>query len=203
MIPEILTTALAEIGNRLVRLDPDSAARLAPLAGKAILLQSTSPAFALYLLPDDAGIIRVRERHDAAPDVVVRGTLGAFVRLARPGTAPDPALLRAVAIEGDIEAGQRLLSVFSRLDIDWEEQAAQVLGDVAAHQLGNAVRALHRFGTQAVSTLVRDAGEYLQHERRITPPRAQVEAFLDAVDTLRADVDRLEQRMLRLRGRAS
>ena len=40
--------------------------------------------------------------------------------------------------------------------------------------------------------------EYLQEESRLTPADAEVRHYLDAVDTLRLDTDRLEARLKRL-----
>jgi ubiquinone biosynthesis protein UbiJ len=40
--------------------------------------------------------------------------------------------------------------------------------------------------------------EYLQEESRITPTKIEVERFLNAVDALDADIERLEARTSRL-----
>ncbi len=50
----------------------------------------------------------------------------------------------------------------------------------------------------SVRTLGADVSEYLREESRILASHARVDAFLDAVDVLRADVDRLEVRVRRL-----
>jgi ubiquinone biosynthesis protein UbiJ len=52
----------------------------------------------------------------------------------------------------------------------------------------------------AADTLEQNLTEYLLEESRLLPKRAQVEKFLAAVDTLRADSDRLVQRVQRLQG---
>ena len=40
--------------------------------------------------------------------------------------------------------------------------------------------------------------EYLQEEARLVPAEAELKAYLDAVDDLRMDVDRLEARLKQL-----
>ncbi len=75
---------------------------------------------------------------------------------------------------------------------------SKITGDVIAHQLGNAIRHGINWGKQTADTLVRDAGEYLREESRHTPDREEVDVFLNMVDELRSDVDRLDQRVKRL-----
>jgi ubiquinone biosynthesis protein UbiJ len=104
----------------------------------------------------------------------------------------------AVQINGDIDLGQRFQRLLEKIDIDWEEQAARVMGDVAAHQLGNALRDLRTWSTQSLHTLRADAAEYLQEESRLLPLRARAESFQRAVESLRLDAERLEQRFQRL-----
>jgi ubiquinone biosynthesis protein UbiJ len=43
-----------------------------------------------------------------------------------------------------------------------------------------------------------DLSEYLQEESRIVPAKPEIEAFMDGVDILRSDVDRLHARVERL-----
>jgi ubiquinone biosynthesis accessory factor UbiJ len=92
---------------------------------------------------------------------------------------------------------QRLLAA---VDIDWEEQAARLIGDVAAHELGRLLRAADAWGRQAADILGRDLAEYLQEEGRVLAPAAARRArrLPAAVDVLRDDVDRLTQRVARL-----
>jgi ubiquinone biosynthesis protein UbiJ len=75
------------------------------------------------------------------------------------------------------------------------------VGDVAAHQLGNLARGVAGWGRASAEALARDAGEYLQEERRWLPHRRPVQGWMAEVDRLRGDLDRLEARVERLRRR--
>lgn len=199
MIPGFVTHTIADIGNQLLRLDPASPSRLASLAGKVVLVDCISPTFKVYFIAS-ADAVRMAHDHEGPHHAAVRGTLGALMHVARPGASEDPASFRELEVEGDTEIARQFLALSSRLDIDWEEQASQVVGDEAAHHLGNLLRALNEVGPRAVQVLLHDVGDYLQYEARFTPPRSQVAAFLEAVDILRGDVDRLEQRVRLLQG---
>jgi ubiquinone biosynthesis protein UbiJ len=198
-----LTTLLEEVINRALRLDPATLARLAELEGKAIRLRAAGDyPFEVIVLPDASGL-RLRRRHEREPDVTLTGDIPVAFRFALRRFVPEVVAAGEVQISGDIGLGQRFQRLLEQADIDWEEQAARVLGDVPAHQLGNAVRGLGGWAGQALRTLRQDLGEYLQEESRLLPVRARVGAFRRDVETLERDLDDLERRLARLRGTAS
>jgi ubiquinone biosynthesis protein UbiJ len=187
-----------EVGNRLLRLDPETLDRLASLDGRVVCVELVAPPLRLYLVPW-AGGLRVQGATEQPADVCLRGSLAGFARLAQ-GT-PDPSMFAGgeLVIEGDAELGQRFASVLRRLDLDWEELASRVVGDAAAHQLGALAQGALRWATGAAAVVARDVREYMQQERRELPPRERVDSFMREVDVLRADTDRLELRVDRLR----
>jgi ubiquinone biosynthesis protein UbiJ len=197
--PALLSLAEEAI-NRVLRFDPEVRQRLGELHGRIIRLRlSGVTPLDIYVLPSESGL-RLRAEHDQEPDVTIRGEVPLFAKLALGRITSRPVSAGEIQISGDIELGQRFQRILERIDIDWEEQAARVIGDVAAHQVGNAVRGLSRWSAQSLRTLGEDASEYLREETRLLAPRAQVESFLRAVDVLRDDVDRLEKRIARLPG---
>ncbi len=197
-----LVNLLQEAVNVILRLDPDTLARLGEFDGKCIGLRLAGEGRDLefFLFPSPAGL-RIHTAHDAVPDVIIRGDVPVFTRLVFGSSSATRA--GELQISGDIDLGQRFQRILRELDIDWEEQAAQLMGDVLAHQLGRAARELRAWGRSSAAFLRQDLREYLQEESRLLAPRPQTEAFLRAVDVLRADADRLEKRLESLAGRAA
>ena len=76
--------------------------------------------------------------------------------------------------------------------------AEPVVGDAAAHQIGEVARSVARWGAEVRSTMQANVREYLQEERRDLPSRYEVERLAGDIDTLRDDVDRLAVRIDRL-----
>jgi ubiquinone biosynthesis protein UbiJ len=193
-----LTTLAQTLGNRVLRLDPETLKRLGEFDGKLICLRFVRPELPpleLFLWPSEAGF-RIETRCDTVPDVTIAASSVVFARLA---------LKRGIAsgemqISGNMELGQKFQRILGQIDIDWEEELAHVTGDVIAHQVGNALRAAQRFGEHAYRTLTQDAAEYLQEEARLLARRERVEQFLSDVDRLRSDVERLAKRLERLDG---
>jgi ubiquinone biosynthesis protein UbiJ len=75
------------------------------------------------------------------------------------------------------------------------------LGDVAGHQLAQALRAAYGWGRQASTSLGRQLDEFIHEEARLTPPRLELEDFYRDVQDLVLRVDRLRSRTERLRMR--
>ncbi len=188
--------------NRVLRWDPDTLVRIGDLEGKVIRLRvaGTRP-LEIFVLPSRTGL-HLRHRHDGEPDVTLTGDVPVFARLAWRRVVPEVVPAGEVQISGDIDLGQRFQRLLEKIDIDWEEQAARVMGDVAAHQLGNVLRGVSVWSKQTLQTLRQDFVEYLQEESRLLPPPDRAETFGQAVETLRHEVERLEKRVARLRAMA-
>ena len=63
---------------------------------------------------------------------------------------------------------------------DLEEELSRVIGDVAAHQIGNVARTALGFARRAHDTLQQNVAEYLQEEGRDVPSRTEAEEFMPA-----------------------
>ena len=195
----LMTELFEEFINRILRFDPDTLARLAELQGKVIRLRASGDRpFEIFVLPDESGL-RLHSRHDREPDVTLAGDIPVIFRFALRRIIPDVVAAGEVQISGDINLGQRFQRLLEQADIDWEEPAARVLGDVAARQLGNALRHLGGWTRRSLHVLGEDTAEYLQEESRLLPSRSRAEAFRQAVDALRFEAERLESRLERLR----
>ena len=102
------------------------------------------------------------------------------------------------AIRGDAELAARFRELLELLRPDPEEELSLIVGDVPAHQLGRAARALLELLRRASDTAWRNTADYLAHERAHLVPRREGEQFLRGVDALRDDVERAAARLEQL-----
>lgn len=191
-------TGLEAVLNGYLKLDPMALGRLSRLAGKVIAIELRGLDIVFYLLPDKTGV-SVRGAVGASPDTTLRGTPWALMRLGLAKNQQGLLFSGDVEIFGDTETGQRFKEILDTMDIDWEEQLSKLVSDVVAHKVGNVVRGLQDWSTQTIDSINADITEYMQEESHLLPRREEVEEFLSSVDTLRADVDRLEKRVARLK----
>ncbi|MDE2071080.1 MAG: SCP2 sterol-binding domain-containing protein [Gammaproteobacteria bacterium] len=166
------------------------------LDGKVIALELKELPLKLYFLSQSERLA-VRAAHEGKIDLTVRAPSFALLEAAlKRGDAPP----RGIELNGDAETGQTFSRLLKQADLDWEELLSRYVGDVAAHQIGNLARGLLRWGRDAGTRLAQDLAEYLQYESSTLPPRHEVEVFLDGVDRLKNDTERLAARVQRLAG---
>ena len=193
-----LETAL----NGYLGLDPVTRQRLAALHGRTVGVEMAGLGLTLFFTADEAGVLQVYGRHEGEPDCWLRGTPLDLLRAGDHAKGPDQLFSQRVRIEGDSALAQRFGAILADVDIDWEEHLSRIVGDVAAHEVGSAARAARDFGQRTGRTAEQNLREYLQEESRLLPTRYEAKEFLDAVDALRDDVERLAARVERLRNRA-
>lgn len=200
MVAVLATAALEKALNHCLQMDPETLAQVTRLEGKVIALVMEGLDKSIYIVPTADGL-RVQSIFEDEPDVTIKG--GVF-SLARLGLSKDPASVFGDGVEmvGDAQLGRKVQHILASLDLDWEEQLSRLSGDVVAHQVGNTLRDLFAWGGKTVETLGRDVAEYFQEESRDLVVKPELDQFLDRVDTLRSDVDRLAQRVKRLQGQS-
>ena len=136
-------------------------------------------------------------QHEGTPDATLSGTPLSLLRMA--GPAPEAALRTgSVHIQGDAEVAQTFSELLKQARPDLEEELSRILGDVAAHHVGNVARSALGFARRAADTFTQNVSEYLQEEGRDVPSRTEAEEFISGVDRLRDDVDRFEARLVLL-----
>ncbi|MCB1706775.1 MAG: SCP2 sterol-binding domain-containing protein [Halioglobus sp.] len=201
--PTLHTAALAALEaalNRALALSPHSVTELARLDGCVFALHCTAPPLSFYLHPGTNGI-RLTGFHHGPVTTSIKGEAGDFTELA---TASDPTatlINGGLEMEGDSGPLIELQGILSGLDIDWEAPLVDTLGDVAGHQLAQALRHTFAWGRQASASLARQLDEFIHEEARLSPPRLEVEDFYRDVRELEQRVDRLQSRTERLRQR--
>ncbi len=187
---------VAKLLNRNILESTPARELCAKLAGTVVAVRVSDTALAAYFVVDDEAIDVVAVTAQD-PDVLITGSLLTLASLA--GQSGTIAIRDgSLDISGDAElAGQfqQLLS-FARPDI--EEELSGIVGDAAAHRLGEIARGFGRWGREARSTMGANIREYLQEESRDAPSRYEVEKFNTGVSKLRDDVDRIEARLNRL-----
>jgi ubiquinone biosynthesis accessory factor UbiJ len=134
---------------------------------------------------------------DAVPATTIRLTPGLLLRF----SARDESAWREVEISGDAEFASAIHRLARNLRWDVEEDLARAFGDVAGHRMAETGRTFRRWGEQAIENTGRSFAEYWTEEQPLIAAARDLEAFNRAVDRLRDDVARIEQRVAKLHDR--
>lgn len=109
--------------------------------------------------------------------------------------AGDEAAKRQVLILGDTHLAAELAKVLSAMRWDFEDDASKLVGDVAAHKIGEAWRGIKTTSKDTGSNLAAMLSEYWQEEMPLIAKKRHVDAFNSEVDSLRADLARFEKKL--------
>lgn len=187
-------------GRRLLEFDVETTERIAQLQGKVFKLELDVLEKSLYFITTEDGVW-IREHWSEAADVTLRGSPIGLLQFAlkRRGVSGQFFVERKVVIEGDVELAQDFQRILGSLDIDFEELLSRYIGDIGAHQVGLGFGALRSWTRDTAESVKRNSSEFLVEEARLLAPEWRVAEVVEGIDVLRADVDRLEQRVKRLR----
>jgi len=182
--------------NRQIKAKTPARELCNELLGRVMAVRVSNTALAVYLIIDD-GELLLSPDYSQEPDVVLSGSLFSLARLAGPG---GEELIRDgnIEISGDAMLAAQFQKLLRYGRPDLENELSTIVGDVAAHGVGEFVRGVSAWGREARSTMRQNVGEYLQEESRAVPTRDEVDAFGDRVGILRDDVARVEARLRKL-----
>ena len=190
-INQILNRALSESGK--------AQSLCAALTGRLLHVVVSGSPFAGSLSSDGAALCFAfgAPRDGATADATITGSA---VSLAGLMSERQRELIRggAVQISGDGEVAAKFSELAALLKPDVEHELAGLFGRMPAHLLVSGVRSLFARGKALFGSQLRNAADYLAHEKQALVPKAEAEHFFQQVDALREQVDRVAARLARL-----
>lgn len=187
----MLASGAAGVINHLLRGEEWARSRLKTHAGKTARVRILPLDFDFTVLEDgeieEAG-------SQVSPDVLIELTPALALRY----LARDEAAAREMKTTGDSDFAADLNFVAANLRYDVEEDLSRVFGDVIAHRVTQAGNQFLAWQKQTFNNVTQAAAEYWTHEQPLIATRRQVEEFIQEVDAVRDQVERLEKRLDRL-----
>ena len=166
------------------------------LSDRVMAVRVKDTTLAVYLVVSDE-LIDLSSDHIDDPDVVVSGSLISLAKLS--GPSGEAAIRHGeIDISGDALVAQDFQKLLAYGKPDVEEELSTVIGDAAAHGLGELFRGFSAWRQNAHKTVSQNVSEYLQEESQAVPTRDEVDGFRRQVGTLRDDVARLDARMRKI-----
>ncbi len=198
MLNHLQNTALGlvEIGsNQLLRMDGDVLAHCEKITGCCIAIHLKDIDKTLYCQPGSWGINLSLEKPNKEIDATISGRVMALVNLSLQQEKIATSIKERVEITGNAQVAQQFQKILSELDIDWEEQIAQITGDVLAVKITRTANSVHNWFKNSLESFVLNSRDYVQHEVSMTPTEYEFKDFKQNVTTIRDDVERLEAKL--------
>jgi len=184
MVKHLLTRLL----NHLVNQNAWAREQLAPHGGKSVRFRLPPVDTTLTIL-EDGGLAVAGEA--AVADATVTIPLPVALRL----LANDDSATTLATLEGDTELAATLARVLRGMHWEYEEDLSRIIGDVPAHELASLGRNTAAGVRKQSLNVAGMVAEYWQEEQPLIAKKRHVMHFIEAVDTLREDTERLEKRL--------
>ena len=180
--------------NHALRFDMESHEKLQRFASRSIRIDITNLNIAVIgRFTDDRILLETAEEHVA--DLMIKADSFALLKLVQ---QPDILFSNRIQIRGDVQFAKQLQDWQQHFDFDWEQQLARVTGDTLAYPLAQSLRRGFDWLNYNRSEFEQSLAEYLREESQYLPDKSQTQRFMQNVDLLRADTERLEARIKRL-----
>ncbi|MBL1456646.1 SCP2 sterol-binding domain-containing protein [Methylophaga sp.] len=180
--------------NHALRFDMESHEKLQRFASRSIRIDITNLNIAVIArFTDDRILLETAEEHVA--DLMIKADSFALLKLVQ---QPDSLFSNQIQIRGDVQFAKQLQDWQQHFDFDWEQQLARVTGDTLAYPLAQSLRRGFDWLNYNRSEFEQSLAEYLREESQYLPDKSQTQRFMQNVDLLRADTERLEARIKRL-----
>lgn len=192
-IPTMILSTLERSINRVLSTAAGGPQAIQTLDGKVIEIHLQDLDVSVWAASNGRSL-RLSAVDPGRRDLRLAGRSSEMLKAALEGRASGH-FPSEVTVEGDMDTARQVQQLLKAVDPDWEEALAGITGDTVARGLGQAARRGFGWGRETADALSRNLAEYLRDELRAVPDRSEVESFMDAVDRLRDDVERLAARI--------
>jgi ubiquinone biosynthesis protein UbiJ len=193
----LLIAALETAINRYLALDENHNVLLYPLIGKTIAVHIEPFNETLYFCPS-ADSIQILDQITGEADTTITGSAWALGLMGVSAKPMRSVFTGDIRIEGNIHIGKQFQDIFKHLDVNLETLLSQYTGQEMASRMTGLFRAGRDWGKTSIETFKLNTAEFLQEETRDLPAQAELDHFLQQVDDVRNDYDRLVAHVERL-----
>lgn len=186
--------------NNTLQYDRPTLDRLEKLRGKTMTLRIKPLNQSISITPHPEGLEFSRTAPEHV-DVELSATIGAMIKISRDGMEDAELEAGELEISGDPIVGQRFAQVIAQLDIDWQSLLTEKIGESPARVVSLAATQVKEFAEESNGKLKNYLHELVTEDLALVANKQGVESFLDDVDALRADADRLIARIARLQSK--
>ncbi len=180
--------------NAALHSDPETQEKWRDFNGRIIAITVQNFASTCYIQIDH-GCCQLSNTATRDADLHITANSYHLLKLIR---EPDHLFSSDIDIHGDVQFARQLQDCLNTFDFDWEAQIAAVTGDTLAYPIAQVFRQSHAWFNQSRQSLQRAIAEYLKEEATLLPDKSMIEPFLNDIDVLYADLERLEARIKRL-----
>lgn len=192
--PSILANILTKAIQNVLKYDTKSVKKLAPLAGKKVKL-TIEPINQSVIIKIHEDTLSILTDAEIEVDTTISGKPTALFAMSTNQHIPG---LDGVSINGDATTGQFIADFLKQLKPDWEDAWCDIFGEAPGYHINQLIKNVKQAGSNLFNSVRTSSKEFLLEENRELVSPREMEAFLDQVDDLRADTDRIARKITEL-----
>jgi ubiquinone biosynthesis protein UbiJ len=176
--------------NHVLRAESWARERLKRFSGKSLKLHI--PPIHLHFIIDETGYLDSHPDQEWADAEVLTGwpAIGRWIVEKTPNT-------EFVRFAGDTELAREFTVVLQQVRWDMEEDLSHAVGDILAHRMVSSAKRIMQWHRESARNLAESFAEYWTEEQPLIAKTLSVGEFVQDVDVLRDDIERLEKKLER------
>lgn len=192
-----LITSFELLLNQALSADNNAKKNFLALYPKTIGLTISQKA--LHLVIHKNHLALNEEPFNKTPDVCLNTTLEKLMVLSLSHPSKRKTIMKTTfTIEGDILLAEQVEKIFMNIKPDWIGLLSQVFDDNIATHLLVGLNGLKNKTTHHLKSVKENICEYLQEEEKISPTQIEARLFLDEIDELVLQYDRVQAKFNQL-----
>ncbi|ALA23848.1 hypothetical protein AVI51_08730 [Piscirickettsia salmonis] len=191
----VLTNAL----NKALKTDRWLMQSWSSLSGRVLALEIKEldvPIY-VYLLADGLllSLNQVESAGSDQVDVTIRGDIAGLLALIKAKDPQTVILSRQVVLHGDVATLQEVQRYLAMFEFDWEGEISRYVGPLWAGVAGQGVRVAKGWLGSASESFKKNTSEFVLYEQRLLVSHEEMNDWLERLQSLRLDVERLSMRL--------
>ncbi|MFQ3229090.1 SCP2 domain-containing protein [Reinekea sp.] len=189
---------LQKLINDGLEYDLASKDKVARLAGKTLVLETSEPNLAISVTIESDGFVFLESGKIEPFDALVAGKASDLFAVMKAEDRTAAMMAHQITIEGDTRTFFTIQEIMSHLDIDWEMAIGDKIGDTAAHVVADGIKLFGSILKNQLTSFERTSRNFFREESQLLVPSNLWQPHKDAIQTLRMDADRVAARIRKL-----
>lgn len=184
-------TSLEKLIQQALALDTHALQLLQKHIGKSVYIECTEPAIGAVISISEKGI-NLHTFQQQKTNSHLQGDISAYIELLSADDKVSTLINGNLRLQGDTQWLLDLQHILQHLNLDWEFQLAQLIGDLPAHWIGKLSRNALAWLNTTRPIFLRHLQEFIQEEARLSPNPTEMEDFIHQVHLLGEKTERLQ-----------
>ena len=195
MLKQALSAALEKAINKALKLNVNDSSAFNTLAGKQLTLLLEELGFPLTFTLNNKQVLVTTL---VQGDCTVTTSISTLKKIKASQQLTEFIKQDLLDIQGDLKIAQQYLALAESIEIDWQSELANHIGDIPTYQLSRVANFAQKKLNFAKTQIQADLTEWLIHEQKLIVSSVELKQFNQQVAQTAEQFDVLQQRLIKI-----